>query len=134
MFISRQVLDYNRHYTFQDVNGVPLIYPFDDDFVQNNIVMYLAKGSPFLDPFDDVIAHAMQIGLVGKWYGDDIYRAKLRARNKRHIAADDGYAALSATHFQGAFFLYGIGSVLGLMVFILEIVYHCLSVCNVESK
>jgi hypothetical protein len=125
-FISRQVTDYSSYYKFQDVNGVPLIYPFKDDFVQYNIVMYLTKGSPFLDRFNDIIIHAMQAGLLDKWYDDEIYSVKLSAPKLSGSGTDDGYSVLSTTHIQGALFLYGIGNVLGLLVFVLEILYRCL--------
>jgi hypothetical protein len=126
-FISRQVMEYTSYYKFQDVNGDPLVYPFNDDFVQYNVVMYLTKGSPFLDRFNDIIAHALEAGFLGKWYGDEIYSAKLRAHKLSVLGTDDGYAALSTTHIQGALFLYAIGNVLSFLVFVLEISYRRLS-------
>jgi len=126
-FLSRQVVDYTSYYKFQDVNGIALICPFKDDFVQYNIAMYLIKGSPFVDRFNDIIAHAIQAGLLDKWYDDDIYSAKLRAHKRSVSSMDVEYAALSTTHFQGALFLYGIGNVFGLLMFVLEISYPYLT-------
>jgi hypothetical protein len=125
--VARQVLDYAVYDKFRAADGVPLIYPFDDDFVQYNTVMYLKKGSPLLDSFNDIILYAMQAGLLDKWYKDDIYRSKLRAHKKSKTDKDDGYSVLSTTHLQGAFVLYGIGSLLGLMLLLLEIAYHYLT-------
>jgi hypothetical protein len=131
--VSRQVLDYAVFNTFRDASGVPLIYPFADDFVQYNVVMYLQKGSPLLDAFNHIIVHAMQAGLLDKWYNDDIYISKLRAHKASRNNKDNGYSILSNTHLQGAFVLYGIGNVLGLLLLLLEIAYHYLiavSTCN----
>jgi hypothetical protein len=121
--ISRQVLDYALLNKFRDASGVPLIYPFAEDFAQYNVVMYLKKGSPLLDAFNHIIARALQGGLLDKWYKDDIYISKLRAHQASRNN-DDGYSVLSNTHLQGAFFLYGIGNVLGLLLLLLEIAYH----------
>jgi hypothetical protein len=124
--VSRQVLDYAVLNKFRDASGVPLIYPFADDFVQYNIVMFLNKGSPLLDAFDHIIVHAIQAGLLDKWYNDDIYISKLRTHKASRNNKDDGYSVLSNTHLQGAFVLYAIGNVLGLLLLLLEIAYHYL--------
>jgi hypothetical protein len=105
---------------------VLLIHPFADDFVQYNVVMYLQKGSPLLDAFNHIIVHAMQAGLLDKWYNDDIYISKLRSHKASRNNKDDGYSVLSNTHLQGAFVLYGIGNVLGLLLLLLEIAYRYL--------
>ncbi|KDR09956.1 hypothetical protein L798_15790 [Zootermopsis nevadensis] len=132
-FLSRQVMDYTSYYKFQDANGDSLIQPFNEDFVQYNIAMYLTKGSPFLDRFNDIIAHAMQAGLLDLWYNNEIYWAKLSAHKISEIAADDGYSALSKVHIQGAIFLYGIGNVFGVLVFVFEIFYRSF-IANVRFK
>lgn len=124
--VSRQALDYAVFNKFRDASGVPLIYPFADDFVQYNVVMYLQKGSPLLDAFNHIISHAVQAGLLDKWYNDDIYISKLRAHKKSRNDKEDGYSVLSNTHLQGAFVLYGIGNVLGLLLLLLETAYHYL--------
>jgi hypothetical protein len=120
------VLNYVVLGKFRDANGLPLIYPFADDFVKYNVVMYLKKGSPLLDAFNHIIVHAVQAGLLNKWYSDDIYTSQLRAHKKSKNDKDDGYSVLSNTHLQGAFVLYGIGNVLGLLLLLLEIAYHYL--------
>jgi hypothetical protein len=123
---ARQVMEFIVYDKFRDANGVPLIYPFDDDFVQYNTVMYLQKGSPLLHSFNHIILYAMQSGLLDKWYNDDIYRIQLRAHKKSKNDKDDGYSVLSTTHLQGAFVLYGIGNVLGLLLMLLEITHRYL--------
>jgi len=124
--VSRQTLDYAVLNKFRDASGMPLIYPFADDFAQYNVVMYLQKGSPLLDAFNHIIVYAMQAGLLDKWYNDDIYISKLRAHKASTNNKDDGYSVLSNTHLQGAFVLYGTGNVLGLLLLLLEIAYHYL--------
>ena len=124
--VSRHVLDFAVFEKFRDARGVPLIFPFADDFVQYSIAMYLKKGSNLLDAFNHIIVHAVQAGLLDKWYNDYIYMSKLRAHKASRDDKDDGYSILSNTHLQGAFVLYGMGNVLGLLLLLFEIAYHYL--------
>ena len=124
--VARNVMDYTVFDRFHDADGMPLVYPFDHDFLQYNVVMYPKKGSPLLDAFNQVIVHVMQAGLLDKWYNDDIYKAKMRARKNSKTDKDDGYSVFSTTHLQGAFVLYGIGNVLGLLLLLLETAYRYL--------
>ncbi|PSN30525.1 Ionotropic receptor 197 [Blattella germanica] len=122
--ISRQTLDYMKYYKFQNSKGDSTLCPFADDFVQYNVVMYLARGSPFVKHFNMVIDRAKEAGLIDQWYRHIIYRSTLKGVKSSVELIDEGYSVLSVKHFQGVFFLYGLGVVFSVTLFVCEKLYR----------
>ncbi|KAJ9584560.1 hypothetical protein L9F63_021099 [Diploptera punctata] len=96
----------------------------DGYFETLNIVMYVTRGSHFLNPINKVIRRIMESGIFSKfvnfkreeWKIQSIYNKNVDVEN-----VDYKYFVFSLKHLQIAFFLLFGGQILSSIVFILEI-------------
>lgn len=95
-------------------DGKVKIYIFKHTFYNNPIVMYLQKGHPFTERFNEIILRVLSNGMFHKWL-KDIDRTFKPVENLES-------SAITMNHLIGAFFSLLIGISISSVVFIWEIV------------
>jgi hypothetical protein len=103
------------------------------------LTMYLKRGHPFLNHFNNITRRMTEVGLISKWKNDFVSKQKLISVSSslrygkdifgtKNIVADSiseaGYFALSVSHLIVAFHMLLLGCSLSLTVLIAEFVYH----------
>jgi hypothetical protein len=123
---------FSINYLISIINN-PALCTLDDPIYKLNFAMHFAKGSNLVDIFNDIIHGILQGGLMEKWQNDIITNYKiLCASNHPDILPNfadfnnDGgnYFVFELSHLQLAFYAIGVGSFLGFVVLVAEILYH----------
>jgi hypothetical protein len=123
---------FNVDYTISVINN-PELCTLDDAIYKLSFAMHFVKGSHFVDKFSDILHGILQGGLIGKWRNDLTTNYKfLSASNHSDIFPnfadfnhDDGdYFVFSVSHLQLAFYAIGVGSFVGFVVLVGEILQY----------
>jgi len=109
-------------YKFVDENGDSLLCRLPDKISGYQITMFMQKGNPLFRPVDGVILRLMEAGLVDFWWSMIVYRQKFTTKKE---SADEPitFFVFSLSHLYMAFTFLALGLCLGILVFILEILY-----------
>lgn len=84
----------------------------------------MAKGSPILNRFDEMITRVIESGIAGKWIESGLYLQRVQAGiTGRKILAEE-YSNLSLEHAQGIFAILLPGLAFSVFVFFLELSYY----------
>jgi len=111
----------------------PELCTLDDNIYKLNFVMHFVKGSHLVDIFDGVIHGILQGGLIGKVWNDMMtnYRFQCASNhpdifpNFADFNHEGGYYfVFSLSHLLLAFYAIGVGSFVGIVVLVGEIL-HC---------
>jgi len=111
----------------------PELCTLDDAIYKLNFAMHFVKGSHLVDIFNDIIHGLLQGGLIGKLRNDMMTNYKfLCASNHSDIFPNfadfnhDGgdFFVFSLSHLQVAFYAIGVGSFVGFVVLVGEILYY----------
>jgi hypothetical protein len=111
----------------------PQLCTLDDAIYKINFAMHFVKGSHLVDIFNGIIHGILQGGLIGKLWNDLITNYKfLCASNHPDIVLNfadfnhDGgdFFVFSLSHLQLAFYAIGVGSFVGFVVLVGEILYY----------
>jgi hypothetical protein len=88
-------------------------------------VMTLQKGSPFLERVNEIIGRLTEGGIIA--YLQNFIPGSKPFRKSKPIASNsllDEYSALKTNNLQPAFYLLLFGHCLGLICFLMEMVYY----------
>jgi hypothetical protein len=111
----------------------PELCTLDDAIYKLNFAMHFVKGSHLVDIFNDIIHGLLQGGLIGKLWNDIMTNYKfLCASNHSDIVPNfadfnhDGgdFFVFSLSHLQLAFYAIGVGSFVGFVFLVGEILYY----------
>ena len=120
------VLDFQRFdvykHKFIDENGDSLLCRLPDKISGYQITMFMQKGNPLFRPVNGVILRLVEAGLVDFWWSMVVYRQKFTTE-KESAEAPIQYFVFSLSHLYVAFTFLALGFCLGILVFILEILY-----------
>ncbi|CAL4075686.1 unnamed protein product, partial [Meganyctiphanes norvegica] len=89
-----------------------------DNFYPQGYGIAFPKGSPYTAVFDHAVLRMTEAGLITKWKNDQLFMQD-NSKIKR-ISSKDGLQSLNLLQIQGGFFLYGIGIVISILVFLVE--------------
>ncbi|PSN46588.1 Ionotropic receptor 217 [Blattella germanica] len=118
---------------FTSSNNNPKLCTLDDNIYKLSFTMHLAKGSPLIEVFDDVVRRLIEGGLVGKWWLDvkTDYWVRLLPKDEFFFplflnfnSKEEEYVVLSLSHLQLAFYVLGVGCAIGLILLICETVHY----------
>lgn len=120
------ILDFGKFdefkHKFVDENGDSLLCRLPDKISGYRITMFMQKGNPLFRPVDDVILRLVEAGLVDFWWNMVVYRQKFTTE-KESADAPIKFFVFSLSHLYVAFTFLALGFCLGILVFILEILY-----------
>jgi len=120
------ILDFEKFdvykHKFVDENGDSLLCRLPDKISGYQIAMFMQKGNPLFGPVDDVILRLVEAGLVDFWWNMVVYRQKFTTE-KESADAPIKFFVFSLSHLYVAFTFLALGFCLGILVFILEILY-----------
>jgi hypothetical protein len=111
----------------------PELCTLDDAIYKINFAMHFVKGSHLVDIFNGIIHGLLQGGLIGKLRNDMITKYKfLCASNHPDIVLNfadfnhdvSDFFVFSLSHLQLAFYAIGVGSFMGFVVLVGEILYY----------
>jgi hypothetical protein len=98
-----------------------LLCEIEDGVVERgSIVMVLPKGSPLLDPINDIILHVVGGGIFGEWVKMTHHIRMLKTEASVPHGLSDEYYELSLEHLQSAFILLQSGHCLAFLTFVIE--------------
>jgi hypothetical protein len=89
-----------------------------------DVLMALQKGSPFLDRVNEILERLIESGIPGhlsKFTPEG--KASIKANSNTSKTVADEYCVLTMNYMQSAFYLFLFGHSLGLMSFLMEILY-----------
>jgi hypothetical protein len=105
-----------------------------EDITVFRVSMYMAKGNPLLNRFNEIITRMFEAGLFDKWWNDFMSRTRL---DDHPINDDDtdfsdfatnalntDYTIISLIHLQVVFLLLLIGQIFSTLVFSVEVLYY----------
>ncbi|PNF30598.1 hypothetical protein B7P43_G06137 [Cryptotermes secundus] len=128
------VIDHSFHTDYYtSIIKKPELCTVDVAIYRLSFAMHLAKGSHLVDSFNDVIHGILQAGLIGKWWNDLKMDYKLSAAAHHpsifpnfadFIQDGNDYFVISVSHIQLALYGIGVGSLVGFVILIGEIL-HC---------
>lgn len=122
--ISKFVGRYKASFKFLRAGGKPGFCCIKDDFSHVWMVMYLQKGSLYLDRFNSILLRMWEAGMVDHWREEIIYTAMLAGSRESAMESDPNfYISLSLVHLQSAFYCLVLGYMLSLATVISESVY-----------
>jgi len=107
---------------FVDENGDSLLCRLPDKISGYQITMFMQKGNPLFRPVDGVILRLVEAGLVDFWWSMVVYRQKF-ATEKESADVPIKFFVFSLSHLYVAFTFLALGFCLGVLAFILEILY-----------
>jgi ABC-type branched-subunit amino acid transport system permease subunit len=84
--------------------------------------MFMQKGNPMFRHVDGVILRLVEAGLVDFWWSMVVYRQKFTTE-KESTEAPIKFFVFSLSHLYVAFTFLALGFCLGILVFILEVLY-----------
>jgi hypothetical protein len=120
------ILDFEQFYVFKhkfvDENGDSLLCRLPDKISGYQITMFMQKGNPLFRPVDGVILRLVEAGLVDFWWRMIVDRQKFTTE-KETTDAPITFFVFSLSHLYVAFTFLALGFCLGILVFILEILY-----------
>jgi hypothetical protein len=111
----------------------PEICNLDDNIFKINFAMHFVKGSHLVDIFSGIIHGMLQGGLIGKLRNDMMTNYKfLCVSNHPDIFPNfadfnhdvDDYFVFSLSHLQLPFYAIGVGSLVGFVVLVGEILHY----------
>lgn len=128
------VIDHSFHTDYYtSIIKKPELCTVDVAIYRLSFAMHLAKGSHLVDAFNDVIHRILQAGLIGKWWNDLKMDYKLSAATYHSsifpnfadfIQDGDDYFVISVSHIQLAFYGVGVGSLVGFVILIGELLHY----------
>jgi hypothetical protein len=108
---------------YMDVNGIPLIFKFDE-FISNQIVsISVPKGLSMMDEFNDVIQDVVEAGLMDQWLTDFKYKTTLTSAKDFSLPPGE-YTKLRIEHLQSSFYFFFLGYGFYVLFLIAEVVFH----------
>lgn len=121
------ILDFQKFDIFKrqfvDDNGDSLLCRLPGKISPYLITMFMQKGNPLFRPVDDVILRLMEAGLVDFWWSMVVYGQELAMENE-NVGAPITYFVFSLSHLYVAFTFLALGYCIGILVFILELLYN----------
>jgi hypothetical protein len=89
-----------------------------------DVLMALQKGSPFLDRVNEIIDRLIESGIPGHfWKFSPKGKASIKRNSNTSKTVEDEYDVLTMNNMQSAFYLFLFGHSLGLMSFLMEMLY-----------
>jgi hypothetical protein len=102
------------------------------------VSMYMTKGNPLLNRFNEIITRMFEAGLFDKWWNDFMFSSRLDNhpiddddddddKNFSDIATNElntDYATFSLIHLQVVFYVLLIGQIFSTFVFLAEVLYY----------
>jgi hypothetical protein len=127
LLCSKTLLDYLLTREYLDRHGKPLICQAGGLFFPLNYVTYMAKGSPYLNPFDDKITRIIESGIATVWIESSHHLQRVQAgiTGRKTLAGE--YSNLSLENAQSIFAALLPGLASGTIVFLLELCYQKIS-------
>lgn len=119
MLVSSLLIQYKSALDFVDDSGNSLFNHFEDSFHDNEIVMYLTKGSLLLERLDNILHRTVESGLVEHWWEE----MKNTLRLKQALLTVEKSSTLSFSHLQPVFMFHFFGLAISFTVFIGEFLY-----------
>lgn len=107
---------------FVDENGDSLLCRLPDRISGYHITMFMQKGNPLFRPVNGVILRLVEAGLADFWWSMVVYRQEFTTEEE----SDDPpikFSVFSLSHLYVAFTFLALGLCLGILEFILEILY-----------
>jgi hypothetical protein len=130
LLCSKTLLDYLLTRKYIDKHGKPLICQAGGLFFPLNYVTYMAKGSPFLNPFDEIITRILESGISAEWIEIGLYLQRVHAGVTARKTLAGEYSSLSLEHAQSIFAILLPGLSFSALVFFLEISRYKISSCR----
>ncbi|PSN34774.1 Ionotropic receptor 251 [Blattella germanica] len=95
----------------------------DADIASGGVVMYIGKGNPLLPRLNSLIRKCLEAGLGIKYWSDYTRAWKLKTEVDLS-SGEDGYFVFTIIHLQVPFMILGLGTTLGLLMFLSEIFFR----------
>ncbi|KDR22852.1 hypothetical protein L798_00169 [Zootermopsis nevadensis] len=109
----------------------PELCSLDVAIYRLSFAMHLAEGSHLVDTFNDIIYKIIQAGLIVKWWNDLKTKYQLSAYDHYSMSPnyadfnddDKDYFVFSLSHLQVAFYVIGVGGIIGFLALMGEILH-----------
>lgn len=104
------------------------VYPLPFNVFANQLEMICERGFPLLKPYNNLIIHMRDCGIIEKLYKDFYYNVtilhQIRDRNEANIEEFkvDDKIVLTLSHLDGAFTVMIFGHLISFLVFIIELI------------
>lgn len=111
----------------------------EENFCAKKSTIYLTKGSPFLERFNEIINQMWQSGLLIKIENDYLMRVRMRQVESRNISYEykesdyDYYFVFSMSHLKICFYVISYGYCFSIIVFIFEIIFYNFRKCDIKK-
>jgi len=103
-----------------------IICPLDEGATSGSLIVLLKKGNPLLDRFNVLMRLYLEAGLLERIWAELQHRASLSGGESLREADDDIFFAFAISQLMPAFVVLLVGTVLGSVVFIVELIVNCL--------
>ncbi|XP_042226120.1 glutamate receptor ionotropic, kainate 4-like [Homarus americanus] len=119
MMENRQFLEYMIATNYTNKYGEETLHVMRECFLPFRIGMAMPKKAPYKPNFDKIVTRVVEAGLVRKWFSDILFMSRKRGSGEAQESRSD---ALTIDNLQGAWLLLGLGWVVSLVMFVLEVV------------
>jgi hypothetical protein len=116
-------LYYNTKYSGELMDNHPCLLK-EIPVLVTDVLMTLQKGSPFLDRVNEIIGRLIESGIPGYLLNfSPEMKASMKANSKTFETVANDYSVLTVNNIQSALYLFLFGNSLGLMSFLMEMLY-----------
>jgi len=103
-----------------------IICSLEEVALSGGITVLFKKGNPLLERFNILMRRYLEAGLLEMLWTELLHRTSLRGRGRFTEAAGDMIFAFSISHLMPALVVLLVGTILSLVVFIVELIGNCL--------
>jgi len=103
-----------------------IVCSFDEAVFSAGVTVVFKKGNPLLERFNILMRRYLEAGFAERFWSEEKHRLSLKGGWRFVPAPGDEYFAFTLSHLIPAFMILVVGTVLGSVVFIGELIVNCL--------
>lgn len=131
-YIQGEFFAYYYKYKFYNkIDNRPYFHIMEDRVLYFPAVYLVEQGSPFLEFMDKLLGWFYQYGFILKWDEMALSHNILQGHNNERIISEDdsdSRVILTMEHFQTIFYIWVIGTILGMVCFLYEYWQECVKI------
>ncbi|XP_063600704.1 glutamate receptor ionotropic, delta-2-like [Penaeus indicus] len=122
IFIGKIIIEFVAHQTFSQTRTCPLYIASQTFFGATSLGIAFKKGSPLKAKVDPIIRNLKEFGILDYLVRKEIIYAKECLRQESLVGSAGSLKPLKLKDFYGVFSLYGAGTFLASVVFLIELI------------
>ncbi|KAJ9592354.1 hypothetical protein L9F63_001123 [Diploptera punctata] len=120
ILVSKTLMEFKNRPELFGSDGKPLYTHFRETFLIYDFVMYLTKGNPLLEKFDNIINRVVEAGLIDQWWEE--MKTSIRL-SRETLDQEDETSTLTLSNLVSVFVFLFIGIGLSFLIFVTEVLW-----------